>query len=253
VVAGCLALPLIAAVSMMFGMRVYSQWQHSQPELAGLGHLLNLRAAMNLPWFKYQPHPDDRTLGIYIASHYRPVITNASQWNTLYALTMVSGEKRRFAEQCIALYPNPTEEEIRAATAAIRPLLPNNQAALDFSFKPWFTLVVFGVSLLMYVCLPALLAAVIFRSGLVLLACGLAVARRDGRRASRRRALWRAAVAWSPVLLAPVLLAVLTPLTGAAIAATILAVLWCGLTAWSLALPSRSLPDRIAGTWLVPR
>jgi hypothetical protein len=124
---------------------------------------------------------------------------------------------------------------------------------MNFASQPWFPLVVFGVSLLIYVCLPALLAALIFRSGLVLLACGLAVSRRDGTRASRLRVLWRGVVAWSPVLLAPVLMAMLTPVMGVAAAASLLAVLWCGLTAWSLTLCDRSLQDRLAGTWLVPR
>jgi hypothetical protein len=252
-VAGCLAFPIIAAISMVFGMRVYNQWQISQPELAGLAHLLNFRAAMNMPWFKNQSRPDDRALGIYIAGRYRPVITNANQWTTLYAVSIISGEKRRFAEQSVAQYPNPIEEEVRAATTAVKPFLPDKRDAESFVLKPWFALVVLGVSLLIYVCLPALLAALTFRSGLVLLAGGLAVAQRDGARASRGRVLWRALVAWSPVLLAPLLLAVLTPLTGIASAATILAALWCGLTAWSLALPTRSLQDRLAGTWLVPR
>ena len=32
VLLGCLAFPLIVAVMMIFGMKVYAQWQRSQPE-----------------------------------------------------------------------------------------------------------------------------------------------------------------------------------------------------------------------------
>jgi hypothetical protein len=250
-VAGCLAFPLIVTMGIIFGLRVYNTWQRSQPELGELAQVLNVRAAMNMPWFRNKRQVDDRTFAIYIASHHRQTITNTSEWNTLYALSTIAGEKRRFAEQSLAEHPNPTEMEIREATAAVRPL--TDPRGMNLAFQPWFPLVVFGASLLFYVCLPALVAGLIFRSGLVLLACGLVVGRRDGTRASRARVLWRGVVAWSPVLLAPVLLAMFTPVTGVVAAASLLAVLWGGLTAWSLMLSDRSLQDRLAGTWLIPR
>jgi hypothetical protein len=251
-IAGCLAFPLLASVGFMFGMRVYDKWQRSQPEIGGLAQVLNFRSAMHMPWLRNKPHPDDRTFAIYIASHYRQTITNAREWNTLYAVSTIAGENRKFAEQSLATYPNPTEKEINDATTAVKPLVPDARA-MNFALKPWFPLVVFGASLLIYVCLPALLTALIFRSGLVLLACGVAVARCDGSRPSRLRIFWRSLVAWSPMILAPVLLAVLTSGKGDWIGPSLTVMAVIALATISLALPERGLPDRIAGTWLVPR
>ena len=82
---------------------------------------------------------------------------------------------------------------------------------------------------------------------------GIAVVTRDGMDASRARMLWRACVAWSPILLGAVLLASLAPLGNLPAAITVVAVLIVGTIAYSAGLPERSLQDRLAGTWLVPR
>jgi hypothetical protein len=248
VIAGSLAFPLITAVGMIFGMRVYDQWQRSQPQLGELVQLLNHRSAMKMPFIR-QSRLDDRTYGIYIASHFREIITNPNQWNTLYAVSTISGDKRRFAEQSLVNYPNPTNDEIRNASVALQPLLKPNM----LSMGPNFPLLVFGVSLLIYVALPALLAALIFRNGLVLLAFGVAVVKRNGARASRLHVFGRSLVAWSPVLVGPVFMVMLSPLIGMIWTTVLLSVLIVGFGAWSLALPGRGLQDRIAGTTLVPR
>ena len=171
----------------------------------------------------------------------------------MYALSTISGEKRHFAEQSLVAHPNPTEKEISDATKAVKPLLKPNEQAMDFASGPRFPLIVFTACLVIYVAVPALLAALIFRGGLVLLGLGLAVAKRDGTRASRLRVFGRGLVAWFPVLLAPVLLGILSPMTGTIWAAALLSALVVGLAGLSLALPGRSLQDRIAGTPLVPR
>jgi len=110
-----------------------------------------------------------------------------------------------------------------------------------------------GVALLLYVGFPALVCALLFRGGLVLWALGVAIVRTDGVRASRLRVFWRSLVAWSPIVLAPVLMGMLTVLVGALWAGVLLGLLIIGLAVLSLALRQRSLQDRLAGTWLVPR
>jgi hypothetical protein len=107
-------------------------------------------------------------------------------------------------------------------------------------------------SLAVYVCIPAVIAALLFRGGLVLLIAGVAFVRKDGQRASRLRLLWRAIVVWSPLFLAfcMSMLAITMHLAWAS---------WVGLgllgllAAMSIALPVRGLQDRLAGTWPVPR
>jgi len=108
-------------------------------------------------------------------------------------------------------------------------------------------------TLVIYVGLPALLAALLFRGGLVLLAARVTFVRKDGQRASRLRVFWRALVAWSPIVLGLVLAGEFKVVFGL-LPAMLLAVLFvCALTIGSLALPDRGLPDRLSGTWPVPR
>jgi len=116
------------------------------------------------------------------------------------------------------------------------------------AFLPNFA---FG-ALAIYAAIPALLAALFFRGGLALRAAGVAFVRKDGAMASRLRMFWRALVAWSPVPAAIILSAALQH-EFPTLAAIAPAVLLCLLATLSVALPQRGLPDRLAGTWPVPR
>jgi hypothetical protein len=105
---------------------------------------------------------------------------------------------------------------------------------------------------LMYVIVPSLIAALLFRGGLVLRVANVTFVRRDGVRASRLRIFWRALVAWSWFLPAVVIYAVLYKTSHAA--GVIIVLIFVGLlVVWSVMLPRRGLPDRLAGTWPVPR
>jgi hypothetical protein len=115
--------------------------------------------------------------------------------------------------------------------------------------EPTFALFALPVTLALFVCLPALIAALAFRGGLVLLATGVTFVRRDGVQASRLRLFWRALVTWSPFLAAPALAWLLRSPVWAELAVG----LFCGLAILSVALPQRGLQDRLAGTWPVPR
>lgn len=91
-----------------------------------------------------------------------------------------------------------------------------------------------------------------FRGGLVLRIANVTFVRRDGRRASRLHVFWRALVAWSPVWLAVIFcvpLGYFHPGLAQVIAYSVVG----GLAIVSTALPGRSLPDRLARTWAVPR
>jgi hypothetical protein len=76
--------------------------------------------------------------------------------------------------------------------------------------------------------------------------------RKDGVRASRLRLLWRAVVAWCPAV--PVFAVTVVALDKHLIWEPWLALALFGLlAAVSVALPTRGLQDRLAGTWPVPR
>ena len=101
---------------------------------------------------------------------------------------------------------------------------------------------------------PSVLCALLFRGGLLMYVFGIAVVTKDGSRASRLRTFWRSLVTWSPCVLLPMLLVLLT-MGGLAIAWSVYLVLALSiaLVAWSVSMPVRGIPDRLAGTYPVPR
>jgi hypothetical protein len=243
----------VAGLGFSVAGRMMSNWQKQQPEITILEHLFQQRSMTELPWVgDGHKGPDERMLAIYIAHNYRGAITNPASWSSIYAVATITGEDRKFAEDSIKAYPNPTEEEIKAATVAITPYLPK-PGSFDPFGMPFFPLIVAGACLLVYVGFPALAAALFFRGGVLLRLLGLAVVRQDGERASRLRVLWRGLIAWSPFLAMPFLAAGLTPFLGAGWTAAVVVTLLAACVAWSLSLPNRSLQDRLAGTCLVNR
>ena len=172
-------------------------------------------------------------------------------WSSPFALALIKGDARRFAEQCVADYPAPTEKEIADAETALKPYGLQSRFP-DVSRQPGFPLMVASISMVFYVLIPALAAALLFRGGLVQRIANVTFVRQDGARASRLRVFWRSLVAWSPVLLAALLC--LTFGRGHQVLSQALAYgAVCGLAILSVALPRRGLPDRLAGTWPVPR
>jgi hypothetical protein len=245
-------MPLFFGFSMIFGMKLMEQWNRNNPGLMDLNMVLQQHTSMNSRWLKNQPHPTDRQFAIYIASHYRNVVTNDAIWTGAFTLSLIKGEARKFAEQSVANYPAPSPEEVKDADAALKESLAQMRA-FDFSKQPWFPLFMASSALFIYVCVPALLAALLFRGGLVLLIARVTFVQKDGERASRLRVFWRALVAWSPIMLEFALAAGLKVLYGPLATSVAVVLVISGLTIWSLALPERGLPDRLAGTWPVPR
>ena len=264
VVAGCAAVPILMCSFMIIAM---SMMQKSCPGILELSQLLQMRrghawaeekqseAAPQLTSGdeKASKHDKitnmDRQIAVYIASHYRETIANKDVWNNPLTISMIKADDRQFAEQCVAEHPAPTKEEIADADAALKPYLAMFKA---FESHP---LAIMTVMLAFYVCLPACIAALLFRGGLALRMAGITFVRRDGKRASRLRVFWRALVAWSPLWLAlpGVMLFFHIPNTSSELTVALFCGLFLGLAILSVALPKRGLPDRLAGTWPVPR
>jgi len=101
--------------------------------------------------------------------------------------------------------------------------------------------------------MPAMIAAVVAGDGLIMRATGVSVVDRYGRPADRALASRRSLIAWLPTLASPAIYAsiyVWKGPDGAGIGTLAALGLIAGLSAL---LPHRSLHDRLAGTWLVPR
>ena len=106
----------------------------------------------------------------------------------------------------------------------------------------------------------ALLSGFLARGGLTLRAFGAAVVNRRGEPASRFRTLWRATVTWAPAgILSLVFLvfksgwATANPDPRVLILPSLGMALLAAGAAWTAFHPSRSIQDRLAGTWIVPR
>jgi uncharacterized RDD family membrane protein YckC len=252
ILAGCLAVPLLGSLAVLFGLTMMERWSKNNPGLAELQELLQTRTTLNSRWMKDKPHPTDRQFAIYIAGHYRNVITNDADWTSGLALAYIKGEPRHFAEQSVADNPAPTETELKEADAALEKFR-HKTSPYEPMKQPWFPFAMLTAALTIYVGLPALVAALLFRGGLVLLATQVTFVRKDGRRASRLRVFWRALVAWSPIVLGLVLAAAFNVLLGLMPAMMLAVFFVCALTIGSLALPNRGLPDRLSGVWPVPR
>jgi uncharacterized RDD family membrane protein YckC len=100
---------------------------------------------------------------------------------------------------------------------------------------------------------PGLLAALLFRGGPLWRAFGVAIVRRDGRPASRLRILWRNFLAFLPFLVLPPVARIFGLHARLEWLMIALLALLGALALFSTLLPGRSLQDRLAGTWLVPR
>ena len=251
---GCLFFPVLASVMVVYGMRSTRQFYQRNPGVMELSILLQMRAKAGPFGGKPAHWPADRQVAIYIAHHYRGTITNSASWSSPMMLAMIKGEARKFAEQSVAEHPAPTPEEIKAADAALAEKLAPVRPTSTFFEKPppWAPAMLMVGMLACYGCIPALIATLLFRGGLVLLITRVTFVRKNGQPASRLRLLWRAIVTWSPLLPAFFLpfLAMLPHMAW---------VPWLGLAllgllaAGSAALPGRGLQDRLAGTWPVLR
>jgi hypothetical protein len=251
VVCGCIVFPLMACGGGFFALSFLQDITRKSPGVMELNSLLQVRTSGRFWGGKNAQLPSDRQIGIYIAQHYRGLITNAVAWSSPLTLALVKGDGRKFAEQSVVEYAAPTEAEIADAEAAVGKFVPRQQF---FAEKPpsGLPVMVLAASLLFYVGLPALIAALLFRSGVVLLIAGVTYVRKDGLRASRLRLLWRSLVTWSPLV--PMFAVSVVAMTKHWTWQPWLALALLGLlVAVSLALPVRGLQDRLAGTWPVPR
>jgi hypothetical protein len=250
-VGGCLVLPVLACGGGFFALTFLQDLTRRYPGLMELTALLQTRTSARFWAGKHVELPNDRLYSIYIANHYSGLVTNTAAWSSPLVLTMIKGDARKFAEESVAEYPAPSAAEIAEADAAVGKYVSKQQFFAE-ELPPGLPVMVLAASLLFYVGLPALIAALLFRGGLVLLIGGVTYVCRDGLRASRLRLLWRSLAAWCPVV--PMFAVAIVALTKHWAWQPWLALALLGLlVAASLALPVRGLQDRLAGTWPVPR
>jgi hypothetical protein len=244
----------------MFVVNPLLKMANEQPDLMVMSQLLYHRNKTKSTHAEDHDFPDDRLYAIYIAHHYQDIVKKPEIWKSLFALSFIQGADREFVEQSIRDHPQPTEAEITEADAAIKSAIPLDKYGKDIrkiikvASLPLMYIVFFGSVLLFYVAFPAMIAALCFRGGLLLLIFGIGVAGKDGRPASRIRTFWRSLLTWVPLFILGVggtilLDPVARPMGTVALVILIAA----GLTVWSTLLRDRGIPDRLSGTRLVLR
>jgi len=254
-VAGCLVFPIfITVIAINIGFNEIKR----HPELQELSQLLLLyRQSMIANRESSLGVVADRFLAVYIAHHYRATVRNSRLWNSGLPQVLIQPADRLFVEVSILYYPEPTEAEIAEAEAAINRAVPRDELKQIKSWieTPFSYLALASIILLFYEVFPAIIAALIFRGGLVLLICGVGVVRKDGLPASRIRVFWRSLLTWAaPFIAAAVGIRMMNPVARPAETTFLFVLLATAvLTIWSTLLPDRGIPDRIAGTRLVPR
>jgi hypothetical protein len=103
----------------------------------------------------------------------------------------------------------------------------------------------------------SVLGALITGSGFTFRPFGAALVNARGQRASRLRALWRAGVTWAPMC-GVMFVIKFSPdppnfRLSLLVLETALMLAIAGAAAWAVYYPSRSIQDRLSGTWIVPR
>jgi hypothetical protein len=200
-----------------------------------------------------------RALDVYVADRFAETVSDPAVWSNSFANSFFTKNQRKLAERAVAAHPEPAAEEVTAATAQIQPFLDEMPEELPgFPMEAsQLLLIAVGMglgNLLVLVTIPSIVCALLFRGGLLMYVFGIAVVTKDGSRASRLRTLWRSLVTWSPLVLLPVAI-VLLAMTGLdpTLSVCLVVALMIALIAWSAWLPERGFPDRLAGTYLVPR
>ena len=250
--------PILTAITLVLG----NLWMSSSGnlEIAALQSCLTQVSTLEPAGTNSSNQPqaaDDnrRQLETYLAGRFRPLITNDLAWNGAMARAIITPEQRAVAERIVAAHPTISSDELAAAETAVKSRYPmiSATAQIPFAFmhNRWILLGALYVSMLVYVIIPSLAGALLFRGGLAIHVLGIAVIGRDGR-ASRMRSLRRAVMAWLPFLLSPILVLAAKNVVGANYGLLAALVVLGLATLLSLSM-RRSLQDRVAFTYLVPK
>jgi len=253
-VAGCLLFPVVMTVSVLCVQYVVEQWHSMYPDLGPLQVLLKRLDTMEQSDVPLGPNrkAEKEAIEVYIAGRFRTMIMDPTVWDSPSIQAVLTPDEQRLAEESLGKHPHPSSEEMNHAMAQIKPLIDE----LNRWHAPSPTILleaatILGGTAIVFIMLPAMVAAMLFRGGMLLHSMDLAIVDRRGSRASRLRVFARSFVTWSPLLLLELLLVERSALT-----------LWIGVPVAALLVagalvplftPSRGLQERLTGTYLVPQ
>ena len=264
-VLGCALLPILMAGFTLFGMSMARRFAEQQPDLIPLHVCLIHLSVLEKQSAGKDNSKERQALEVYIAGRFGKTISDPATWTSLFAAGIDEGMRAK-ARRIVAQYPNPSEKEFADAKAVAEPLAGGPDMNTFLGGKSLLLVVAFQAGLVtLLLALSSIVCAFVFRSGLAMRVLAVVAVKRDGSRAGRLRVFWRALVTWLPFVLGSVGLMTLGGLlygrpgvsddirlvTGTACALAL--VLFGALAVMSALMPERSIQDRLAGTWLVPR
>jgi serine/threonine protein kinase len=260
-IACCVAPTLMVGGLIFVGAMINKRWEHGYTDVRPL--LASLKLREQLAQGKIPEGLDLETaqqdLDIFIAGRFGKTVREPAVWLSPYTTAIIKPDQREMAEKIVAAHPNPSATDMEKASAIFASRLDEHgkteaNQRREKEDKIWRTTILFTFAgWLLCVALLSLFCSLAFRGGLLMRFLGIAVVTPNGADVSRLRMLWRAFVAWSPLLTGCVLFACLAPLPGSLASTWIVISAVLAVVIWSSTLPERSLQDRIAGTWLVPR
>jgi len=262
--ATCFAPLVLFAGVFALGLFMTQQWLDRHPDVASLRHCLH-----RMEKFERAGGPADgnqeqqlRALEIYVAGRFGGTFSDPAIKSSPFAAGLFTPNQRMIAKRTVAKHPDPSEEEVTKAAAQLQPFLKEIPAGLPGLFGgpipiplPVFIISIALGNFLVLMVIPSMICALLFRGGLLMYIFGIEVVTKNGFRASRLRTLWRSLVTWSPCVLLLMLVVFLAEVAGLEKTWSLclsLAVLIV-IIAWSAWMPRRGIPDRIAGTYPVPR
>jgi uncharacterized RDD family membrane protein YckC len=260
-VLGCVIPSLIMGGSALRGDHISSSWRSKNPDVMRLKTALITHERMQRGKFPpgVDPTVGAQALEAYIAGRFGHVLREPGVWSSPFVAGIFSSRDRQSAAEIVARYGQPSEEAMTAARAALGPAMaPDGELTVARQVKHTEQIQqsIRGPMALggfFWAAISSLAAALLFRGGVLMRALGIAVVTRDGADASRGRMLWRACIAWSWLPLGALLITVLAPAAGMIAAVAVATALVIAVVIWSAGTSGRSLQDRFAATWLVPR
>jgi len=207
----------------------------------------------------------------FLVHHFGDIITNDAAWTRSGLRGEISETTRSLLKQAVTAHLPPKPAGLEEAARVLPERI--EQAERETRLVPIWILLGSGIVVGLLFAFFEFVGTVVFRQSLLLRLFGLALADRTGQPATRLRLCWRWLLTWGLIGTAGFLAAGSVALVVAAdfspagerenILAFATPLAWIlGLTFTSLVLaatiyavthPSRSLQDRLAGTWLVPR
>jgi uncharacterized RDD family membrane protein YckC len=258
VLAACWLPPLMFAAVMILLAHAERQFLRAHPQVAELSEFVRYYRSLENEGAQVVGNGASITevreaIEIYVAGRFRSAIENRDIWSDPTAPNLVDTDGQRLLERFVEAHPTPSAEDVAKAESRLQWILRaiQEEVAWNRMFRHSMSRPagLFGIGmffLIVFVVVPSLISALIFRHTPLLRMLEIAVVTKRGAPASRLRVLWRSTVLWSIVLFALCLMISL----GGRPRALHLFIIY-GIA--TLFTAKRGLQDRIAGTCLVPR